>query len=72
MQARHKYTVGQQVEFLPGPLDKNVTRGIYTVQRLMPSDTGIVQYRVKHISDTHERVVNEGQLSPSAAPQAVF
>ncbi|MBW4093723.1 MAG: hypothetical protein HIU82_21900 [Proteobacteria bacterium] len=59
----HKFKVGQMVEFLPGPRDANVPRGRYKVQRLMPSETGDPQYRVKHAADSHERVIAESQLA---------
>lgn len=59
----HKFTVGQTVEFLPGPRDGNVRRGQYKVQRLLPSESKDLQYRVKHALDGHERVVTESQLS---------
>jgi len=59
----HKFKVGQMVEFLPGPRDANVPRGRYKVQRLMPSETGDPQYRVKHAADSHERVIPESQLA---------
>src|ERR1700733_3841265 len=60
---RHKFAVGQVVDFLPGPADANVPRGKYTIQRLMPSETKDLQYRVKHTPDGHERVVLESQLA---------
>ena len=58
----HKFAVGQAVDFLPGPGDANVPRGKYRVQRLLPSETRDLQYRVKHAVDGHERVVRESQL----------
>jgi hypothetical protein len=60
---RHKFAVGQVVDFLPGPADANVPRGKYTIQRLMPSETKDPQYRVKHAPDGHERAVVESQLA---------
>ena len=66
---RHKFAVGQVVDFLPGPGDGNVPRGKYTVQRLLPGEAGDLQYRVKHAPDGHERVVLESQL---AARQALL
>jgi len=59
---RHKFAVGQMVDFLPGPGDTNVPRGKYQVQRLLPSETRDLQYRVKHSADGHERVVLESQI----------
>ncbi len=60
--APHKFAVGDRVEFSPGRFDGNVPRGIYTVARLMPSETPDHQYRVKNTRDSHERVVLESQL----------
>jgi len=59
---RHKFTIGQTVEFLPGPRDGNTPRGSYKVQRLLPSETRDLVYRVKLVVDGHERVVLESQL----------
>jgi len=61
--SHHKFTVGQMVDFLPGPGDANVPRGKYRIQRLLPSETKDLQYRVKHSVDGHERVVVESQLA---------
>ena len=61
--SNHKFTVGQQLDFLPGPRDGNVPRGKYKVQRLLPSETKDPQYRVKCDTDGHERVVSETQLA---------
>jgi hypothetical protein len=61
----HKYAVGQTVDFLPGMLDGNVPRGRYKIQRLLPSETKDLQYRVKHVVDGHERVVSQSRLRDS-------
>ena len=66
-QHQHKFAVGQVVAFLPAPADGNVRRGRYTIQRLLPSERGEPQYRVRHAQDGHERVVTESQLSQSTA-----
>ncbi len=57
--------MGERVEFSPGRADANVPRGLYTVTRLMPSETPDMQYRVKSLRDSHERVVRESQLRKS-------
>jgi hypothetical protein len=64
MMASHKFAVGTRVEFIPGRFDGNVTRGIYTIARQLPSETPDLQYRVKNVRDNHERVVRESQLRP--------
>jgi hypothetical protein len=60
---QHKFAVGQTVDFLPGAGDTNVPRGKYKIQRLLPSETRDLQYRVKHTADGHERVVAESRLT---------
>ena len=37
--ARHKYNLGERVEFTPGRFDGNVPRGSYTITRQLPSET---------------------------------
>ena len=66
----HKFAVGDKVEFVPGSLDSNVRRGIYTVVRALPVVGDRCQYRVKHVGDEHERVIDESQLRPPAATHA--
>lgn len=67
----HSFSVGQNVEFVPGAFDGNIPRGAYTVVRLLPNDAVDREYRVKHLRDGHERVVRESQLrSGPASPFA--
>ena len=61
--ATHKFKVGETVELYPGRLDPNAPRGLYRIERLLPVESGNVQYRVKYIADGHERVVTEDHLS---------
>ena len=71
---QHKFRVGQVVEFLPNrldPLSRNVPRGNYTIERLLPRDTSELQYRVKHMVDGHQRVVAESDLGQPAATRAL-
>lgn len=63
----HKFAVGQNVDLVPGRGDGNVPRGTYTVMRLLPNDGPDREYRVKSVSDGHERVLRESQLRPGAA-----
>jgi hypothetical protein len=58
-----KFAAGDQVSFLPGPHDNNITRGQYTVVRALPLTSLGYQYRVKSVKDSHERVIDEAQLT---------
>lgn len=59
---KHKFAVGQMVDFSPSPADANAPRGKYKVERQMPSETRDLQYRIKNAEDGHERVVPESRL----------
>jgi len=61
--ARHKFAVGQVIDLVFDPRNGNVPRGRYKIQRLFPSDSGPLQYRVKHMEDGHERVIAESQVA---------
>ena len=63
----HKFKIGQSVDLVPNRLDGNVPGGVYTIQRLLPVEGRIVQYRVKNARDGHERVVQESQLTAQDA-----
>jgi hypothetical protein len=60
----HKYAIGEKVEFLTGPADGNVPRGVFTVTRTMPGDDLDRTYGIRSALDGHERVVRERQLRP--------
>lgn len=60
--AQYKFAVGQVVDFVPGAGDTNVPYGKYKIQRQMPSENRELQYRVKHATDGHERVLSESKM----------
>lgn len=64
---RHKFAVGQLVEFLPGRMDFNVPRGTYTIVRQLPMEANDCQYRVKNAHDGHERIMRESQLAATSS-----
>jgi hypothetical protein len=59
---KHKYDIGETVEFTAGGSYPPTARGAYTVVRQLPSEGEGYQYRIKSLSDGHERMVREGQL----------
>jgi hypothetical protein len=61
MQA-HKFKLGQSVEFTVSDLRPKPV-GSFKVVRVMPSERGIRQYRVKSAMDGHERMVMESDLA---------
>ena len=59
----HKFHIGEIVELLPSML-RHAPGGVYEVTKRLPeSDAGEYQYRVKSISEPHERVARESELS---------
>ena len=64
MMAKHRYVAGDRVSVSPDRMNINARPGIYTIVRIMPVTGPICQYRVKNALDSHERVLDEGQLTP--------
>ncbi|HUZ72169.1 MAG TPA: hypothetical protein VMU87_04230 [Stellaceae bacterium] len=59
----HKFKTRQTVTYFPagpGGADRNVK---FEIVRLLPSERGINQYRLRSILDGHERVAMESELS---------
>ena len=69
--AAHRYAVGDRVEVRAKSIADKVARGVYTIERLLPNESSDREYRVRHASDGHERVVQESSLivgSPLPVP----
>jgi hypothetical protein len=58
----HKFKPGQSVEFVASDLHLKLL-GVFKIVRVMPSERGILQYRIKSVIDGHERVAMEGDLT---------
>ncbi len=61
----HKFKIGQTV-FIKSARHDNLPGGAYVITHKMPERDGEFEYRVKGMTEPHERVVRESQLS--AAP----
>ncbi|MFO1060027.1 MAG: hypothetical protein U1E53_24050 [Dongiaceae bacterium] len=59
---RHSFSVGDEVRFDPGIFERTSVAGSYCVVKLLPPDGADLQYRVRSLSDGHERVAREFQL----------
>jgi hypothetical protein len=57
-----KFKLGQSVEFVASDL-RLKPLGLFKVVRVMPSERGIQQYRIKSATDGHERIAMEGDLA---------
>jgi len=62
---RHRFKIGQFVNFTPGRLAMPASGGEYKVVRLLPFESGDLLYRIKSSAETFERVAREGELAPS-------
>jgi hypothetical protein len=57
----HKFKIGQRVTL--GSKRFGQWGEIFEVSRQMPQENGSFQYRIKSVTDGHERVVLENELS---------
>ncbi|ODT71970.1 MAG: hypothetical protein ABS75_05695 [Pelagibacterium sp. SCN 63-23] len=68
----HLYKVGQMLELRSAPRHSNRPSGPCEVVSCLPHEKGPLLYRVKSRGEGNERVVEEADLSPSAALKASF
>jgi hypothetical protein len=57
-----KFKTGQRVNLAQNNLGGALRGGTFTIIRLLPEERGVHQYRVKSVTDGHERVVLENEL----------
>jgi hypothetical protein len=60
--APHKFSIGQDVVFLPTAFDHNTPRGGYVITRALPGDDFDRTYLARSAADGIERVFREPQL----------
>jgi hypothetical protein len=58
----HKFRAGQRVTLAANFRNRNAAPG-YVVTRQLPERDGEFEYRIKSISEPHERVAREGELA---------
>jgi hypothetical protein len=61
MLSHRKFRIGQLVQLIPA-ISRNVPRGSYEVTKKLPESRGEFEYRIKSMSEPHERVVRESEL----------
>jgi hypothetical protein len=61
--SRHKFRVGQLVDYNPGRLGVSVSARQYKILRLLPAEGGDPLYRIKSASEAFERVAKEHELA---------
>jgi hypothetical protein len=60
---RHKFKVGQMVDYNPNRMSLSASSRGYEVRRLLPREGIEFLYRIKSPIETFERVVKEQELS---------
>ena len=61
MELSHKFKVGQSVQLVNNE-QRLKPLGTFEVVRVMPTEHGHKQYRIRSLLDGHERVAMEGEL----------
>ena len=57
----HKFHVGQLVQLAPA-ISRNVPGDSYEVTKKLPENRGEFEYRIKSMTEPHERVARESEL----------
>lgn len=57
----HKFKAGQTVTMIPNRAHGS-PKGSFEVVRLLPTERGNNQYRIRSVADGHERVVMESEI----------
>jgi len=58
----YKFKIGQNVVLAPSHYGSDRQK-TFQVVRLMPSERGVNQYRLKSVADGHERMAMENELA---------
>jgi len=59
---RHKFKIGQTVDFRPGRVGVPALMTAYKIIKLLPLDGSDLMYRIKSAGETFERVAKEREL----------
>jgi hypothetical protein len=59
----HKFKLGQAVYLQATIFNRNASSGAYVVTKQLPERDGRFEYQIKSLSEPHERVVTESDLS---------
>ncbi len=60
--AEHKFRAGQRVTLAANFMNRSAAGVGYVVTRQLPERDGEFEYRIKKISELHERVARESEL----------
>ena len=63
MSKLHQFKLGQHVDLISADRSPLRTLGKFEIVRLMPSEHGMSQYRIRSLLDGHERMATEVELA---------
>jgi hypothetical protein len=66
--SKHKFKVGQTVDYTPAQRGLAPSARGYKILQLMPKEGAERLYRIKAFSEVHERVARESELSYVTMP----
>ena len=58
----HKYKIGQSVRYESNFLRRIGANASFKILKLLPPQDGHKQYRIKSVSEAHERIAKENEL----------
>jgi len=61
--AEHRFRAGQRVTLAPNLTNRGAAGGGYVVTKQLPERDGEFEYRIKSLSEPHERVARESELA---------
>jgi|ERR1700716_3723406 hypothetical protein len=63
MSAVHKFRIGQTVHYQPATRSQGAPHDTFRIIARLPQNAaGKFEYRIKHLSEPHERIVKESEL----------
>jgi hypothetical protein len=68
--AQHKFKSGQRVTLAASATSRRAASSGYVITRQLPERGGEFEYRIKSVSEPHERVARESELVSEWPPQA--
>jgi hypothetical protein len=61
--AEHEFRVDQRVTLATNVINRSAAGGSYLVTKQLPERDGEFEYRIKSVSEPHERVARESELA---------
>ena len=66
--SEHRFRAGQRVTLAASLANRRAANAAYVVTRQLPERGGEFEYRIKSVSEPHERVARESELAREWPP----